>query len=323
MKNRKKIVTLGVVLLTAAVFVGCQSDIEHYEEGEQNQASTQAGSATNAGNLANNVGGEVSFAPINNAVLEAFLGPEPANRLGYTNFAHTPGSLAQQIALPSAGEVFAVIHTNHGAIYARLFPEQAPLAVRNFATHANNGFFDGLTFHRVIPDFMLQGGCTLGNGMGGETIWGSNFGDELTSNLRHIRGALSMANTGAPMSNSSQFFVVQNQDMRPISADDLEHLIEYADMSIAEYFAGQALRPELDGLYVRDVFPAEFMQHYYTYGGTRHLDFGHTVFGQVFYGMDVVDAIAGVPLVPVAFPDQPSVPVDTVYIITVELRIWN
>ena len=115
----------------------------------------------------------------------------------------------EQLQPPAKGEEIAVIKTNYGTIKARLFPEIAPKAVENFKTHAKNGYYDGVTFHRVIPDFMIQGGDPEGTGMGGESIWGKAFEDEFDINYRNFRGALSMAN-GGPNTNGSQFFIVQN-----------------------------------------------------------------------------------------------------------------
>ena len=97
----------------------------------------------------------------------------------------------------------AEIVTNRGTIHLTLTAEQTPLTVANFVNLAQRGFYDGLTFHRVIPDFMIQGGCPNGVGNGGP---GYRFEDECTPALRHERGVLSMANAG-PGTNGSQFFV--------------------------------------------------------------------------------------------------------------------
>ncbi|MBR2337910.1 MAG: peptidylprolyl isomerase, partial [Clostridia bacterium] len=113
-----------------------------------------------------------------------------------------------QLAKPIAGETVAILHTNHGDIAIRLFPDHAPKTVENFVTHAKNGYYDGLIFHRVINDFMIQGGDPTGTGCGGESIWGHPFKDEFTPELHNLRGALSMANAG-PGTNGSQFFIVQ------------------------------------------------------------------------------------------------------------------
>lgn len=173
-----------------------------------------------------------------------------------------------QLEKRAAGDKTATIFTNMGVIKVRLFPKFAPKAVENFVTHAKEGYYDGLIFHRVIDGFMIQGGDPNGTGTGGESIWGEPFEDEFTPELHNIRGALSMANAG-PCTNGSQFFIVQAKE---VSEDMLEQL----RMADEKYF------------------PTECINAYEQYGGTPWLDYHHTVFGQVFEGMDTVDAIAGV-----------------------------
>jgi peptidyl-prolyl cis-trans isomerase B (cyclophilin B) len=96
------------------------------------------------------------------------------------------------------------MYTSKGEIKLHLFADQAPVTVANFVNLANQGFYDELTFHRVIPDFMIQGGCPQGSGTGGP---GYRFEDECSSELRHdAPGKLSMANAG-PGTNGSQFFI--------------------------------------------------------------------------------------------------------------------
>src|SRR4051794_40956647 len=97
----------------------------------------------------------------------------------------------------------ATITTNHGAIEVELFDEDAPKTVENFRKLASDGFYDGIIFHRVIKDFMIQGGCPQGTGTGGP---GYTFEDEFNQN-KVVRGALAMANAG-PNTNGSQFFIV-------------------------------------------------------------------------------------------------------------------
>ncbi len=172
-----------------------------------------------------------------------------------------------QLSLPAANETTAVMHTNMGDIAIRLFPEHAPKTVENFVTHAKNGYYNGIVFHRVIKDFMIQGGDPTATGCGGESIWGKPFKDEFTPALHNLRGALSMANAG-PGTNGSQFFIVQADSVHPNFIAQMKELPDY--------------------------FPAEAVEAYAQVGGTPHLDFHHTVFGQVYEGMDVVDAIAAV-----------------------------
>ncbi|HET6695773.1 MAG TPA: peptidylprolyl isomerase [Gaiellaceae bacterium] len=100
----------------------------------------------------------------------------------------------------------ATIHTTEGAVAVELFDEDAPKTVENFTKLAEDGFYDGITFHRVIPDFMIQGGCPRGDGTGGP---GYEFEDEQNEH-RVVRGALAMANRG-PNTNGSQFFIVTTE----------------------------------------------------------------------------------------------------------------
>ena len=91
-----------------------------------------------------------------------------------------------QLALPVAGDLVAIMHTNMGDISIRLFPDHAPKAVENFTTHAKNGYYDGIVFHRVIKDFMIQGGDPKGDGTGGESCWGGKFEDEFNEKLLNL-----------------------------------------------------------------------------------------------------------------------------------------
>ncbi len=101
----------------------------------------------------------------------------------------------------------AVIKTNMGTIELELFPKEAPKAVENFTKLANEGYYDGVIFHRVIDNFMIQGGDPTGTGRGGESIWGKPFKDEFSPNLKFDQpGLLAMANAG-PGTNGSQFFI--------------------------------------------------------------------------------------------------------------------
>lgn len=172
-----------------------------------------------------------------------------------------------QLAKPAAGDTVAVMHTSLGDIHIRLFVDQTPKTCENFITHAKNGYYNGVTFHRVIKDFMIQGGDPEGTGCGGESIWGHPFKDEFHKDLHNLRGALSMANAG-PGTNGSQFFIVQCNTCHP------GLLSQMADL--------------------REHFPEATEAAYREVGGTPHLDYRHTVFGQVYLGMDVVDAIASV-----------------------------
>ncbi len=169
-----------------------------------------------------------------------------------------------QLDLENATGTKVTIKTNQGDIKIQLFDELVPKTVKNFIELAEKGYYNGVIFHRVIPDFMIQGGDPTGTGMGGESIYGRTFEDEFSNKLYNLNGALSMANAG-PNTNGSQFFIVTNSNVP-------KRMIK--QLKAAE-------------------FPEEIVEAY-RQGGTPWLDGRHTVFGQVFEGMDVVKAISKV-----------------------------
>ena len=171
-----------------------------------------------------------------------------------------------QVDIETVEGPIAIIKTNHGDMRIKLFPDHAPKTVANFIALSKDGYYDGVIFHRIIKDFMIQGGDPTGTGMGGESIYGESFEDEFSEELYNVRGALSMANAG-PNTNGSQFFIVQNQ-----------HL-PYSKKEIA-----------------RGGWPEPIAEIYAEQGGTPHLDRRHTVFGQLAdeASYKVLDAIAGV-----------------------------
>lgn len=123
-----------------------------------------------------------------------------ASHLGRSG--NDPNSSAQ---LTTATE--AILRTTHGDIRIKLFPKETPRTIENFIGHAQSGYYDNVIFHRIIPSFMIQTGDPLGDGTGGESIWGGEFEDEIRRELRHDRPfTVSMANAG-PNTNASQFFI--------------------------------------------------------------------------------------------------------------------
>ena len=191
-----------------------------------------------------------------------------------------------QVDIEAVDGTIATIKTNHGDMRIKLFPEHAPKTVANFIALSKDGYYDGVIFHRIIKDFMIQGGDPTGTGMGGESIYGESFEDEFSEELYNVRGALSMANAG-PNTNGSQFFIVQNQ-----------HL-PYSKKEIA-----------------RGGWPEPIAEIYAEQGGTPHLDRRHTVFGQLAdeASYEVLDAIAGVET------GAMDKPVDDVVIETIEIE---
>ncbi len=224
----------------------------------------------------------------------------------------------------------AIIKTTMGDIEVVLFPDEAPKAVENFLTHAENGYYDGVSFHRVIADFMIQGGDPLGNGTGGESIWGEAFEDEFSSNLRNFRGALSMANSGAD-TNGSQFFIVQADTASIVDVESMyvnemynaalarisEKSAELTEDELTAYIAEE--QETLDKQ-IAEGAPEEYItamqpivDKYAEVGGTPHLDDVHTVFGHVISGMDVVDSIANAP------KDANNMPTEPILINSIEV----
>jgi len=129
--------------------------------------------------------------------------------MGFTGCGGTDTSF-DQTAGPQAGDTVVTMGTSMGTIKLHLFTDLTPEISKNFVTLAEEGYYDGLIFHRVIDGFMIQGGDPSGNGTGGRSYLGAgiNIDDEIAPGLSHVRGALSMANRG-PNTNGSQFFIVQ------------------------------------------------------------------------------------------------------------------
>ena len=195
----------------------------------------------------------------------------------------------KQMALPEDGEEIAILHIKgFGDVKVKFFKEVAPKAVENFVTHAKEGYYDGLTFHRVINEFMIQGGDPEGTGMGGESIWGQGFGTELDYSLVPYRGSLCMAMSSMPNSIGSQFFITQ-----------------------ANYSEDMAAYLQQGG------YPEGLIEEYREYGGYLSLYLQYTVFGQVFEGIEVVDKVAAVQT------DSSDKPLEDVIIESIEVTTYK
>ncbi|MCH5353481.1 MAG: peptidylprolyl isomerase [Acutalibacter sp.] len=204
--------------------------------------------------------------------------------------------IGYQLELPEKGEEIAVITMKSGeVIKLRFFAEEAPKAVYNFKRHALDGYYDGLTFHRIVANFMIQGGDPDGNGTGGESVWGGKFADEFNSNLLNIDGAVSMANSGAN-TNGSQFFI-NATDGAQVNWENYEEGFKYYQQDPDGFSS-------VYGRWIKmDIVPEEMKTLYNEHGGNPHLDgyystmgLGHTVFAQVFEGMDDVIKLSKVPV---------------------------
>ena len=193
-----------------------------------------------------------------------------------------------QFVQPAKGDTVAVIKTNMGDIKVVLYPKQAPLAVENFVTHAQNGYYDGVTFHRVIEDFVIQSGDPYGTGNGGNSIWQLPFSDEFSDKLHHYTGALSMANSGED-TNRSQFFIVTSSP--------------------------KGITDEVATLMSEAGWREEIIDAYKQAGGAPNLDYRHTVFGQVYDGLEIAFDISFVKT------DENDRPKEAVVIETIEVSV--
>ena len=169
---------------------------------------------------------------------------------------------------PAEGEEIVVISVkDRGDIKIKLFPDLMPEACDNFTTHAKEGYYDELIFHRVIDDFMIQGGDPMGSGTGGEPIEKYKDVDMgTTDKLCHVIGAVAYANSGATSTNGSQFYIVTGNQPEEMTDD---------------YFSAYA--PNLS---------EEKKKLYQENGGSPYLDGSYTVFGQVIDGLDIAYDIA-------------------------------
>lgn len=230
---------------------------------------------------------------------------------------------------PKAGDLIATFEfENFGTIKAVLFPEAAPVGVDNFRKLCDEGYYEGLTVHRVMKDFMFQGGSLNGDGMGGDALVnGGSFGIETAQNARHFYGALCYANAGGQ--NSTQFYIVNDKtptDTAEVAANYSALAGQYRDYAQQLKDAGMADYADDYGSYADNLnVTVEWMnaatedikKRYNEKGGAASLDGGYTVFGQVYEGFDVIDSISAVE---VRFVDESnpqselSVPVEPIII---------
>ncbi|MBQ7385748.1 MAG: peptidylprolyl isomerase [Ruminococcus sp.] len=225
----------------------------------------------------------------------------------------TEHKIGYQLEMPAEGDTIAILHTSMGDITWRFFPENAPKAVESFTTLAKDGKYDNTIFHRVIDDFMIQGGdYEKGDGTGGKSSYGKAFEDEFANTLYNIRGSVAMANSGVN-TNGSQFFINQASSFSRDSIADYAEMYamyeNYYNQYVSAYGAQfTAMYATVDDFInanggispLKHAITEDVYKLYEENGGNIHLDGalratgGHTVFAQVIDGMDVVDAIAKV-----------------------------
>ena len=312
MKNSKKITSILLALIIAAAsafsMAGCSG--ETTETTSATNDSTESTTAQDGETEENTV--EVEHVETEKKTYKH----DTEHEAGY------------QLEMPEIGEEIAIMHTSMGDIYMRFFPENAPNTVNNFIELAKAGKYDNTIFHRVINDFMIQGGdFENSDGTGGKTYNGEKLEDEFCDTLLNLRGAVSMANSGRD-TNGSQFFINQAKPGK-IDWASLESQWEYMYEGLSMYHA-EGLADYFSGMYGSycyntDVVPQEIKDLYDEYGGNPTLDGafnavdrGHTVFAQVFDGMDVVDAIAAVET-----DESTNKPFDDVIVTSVEITTYQ
>ena len=194
---------------------------------------------------------------------------------------------------PEIGEKIAVIKVkDYGEIKIKFFPEYAAKGVENFIGLAEMNYYDELIYHRVVEDFVIQGGDPRGDGTGGNSIWGQDFAVDSAPNLYHFSGAVAYAHAQNG-GNGSQFYIVCTNEGETF----YDTGIPLTEEIISEY----GYTDEVEALYMEK-------------GGIPYLDGGYTVFGQVFEGMDVVYAISEVKV-----DEATSMPAKQVVIESVEI----
>lgn len=310
-KNRIKTITaICLAALTVSVaFCGCGDSNNQSSASSTNSTSSATESATESATNAELVAWE-------DFEIERNIYDDTEHEVGY------------QLEKPAIGEEIAIMHTSMGDIYIRFFPEAAPKAVENFVTHAKDGYYDDLTFHRVISEFMIQGGDPNGDGTGGESIYGESFEDEFSNKLFNIRGSIAMANSGAD-TNDSQFFINQATADSFAGWDYYENTWKSLHQDISNYVAQGQFDYVVQNLnYIAgldtDIIPDEVKKLYEENGGNPTLDGafnvidrGHAVFAQVYEGMDIVDKIAAVEV------DSSNKPVEDVIIESIEITTYS
>ena len=236
-----------------------------------------------------------------------------------------------------SGDTYAVITIkDYGAITCKLFPEAAPVGVQNFISLADSGYYSGKEIHRVVEDFMFQGGSANGDGMSAENE--PAFDVEYNTNMRHFYGALCYANAGGI--NGTQFYIVNSKNYSFTSEEDLQGLIDQLDneMSELEKYIASASSDDEKSYYQSyyDYYSSlkkttqsqlkaakemtdEMKAKYEKVGGTPSLDGGYTVFGQTVDGFDVIDEISKAEVEAQPNSSEVSHPVQTITIESVEI----
>ena len=318
---KKTLCLIAALALIPAFAVGCSNDKSESENSKATEATPAAVATIDEAK----VGQPAVSALEDMGIVPSTVGINPSIN-------HDDNKVGFQLDAPNDGDTIAIMHTSKGDIKLRLFADQAPKTVTNFINLAKEGKYDNTIFHRVINDFMIQGGdYENADGTGGTSSYGESFEDEFCDKLFNIRGAVSMANSG-PDTNGSQFFINQTtpeayKNNGGFSAFEnqwanIKALLEnYKDSELFSAFVQQY------GTYCynTDVISDDIRKLYDDNGGNPYLDGaynavdrGHTVFAQVIEGMDVVDSIASV-----AVDSSTNKPTEDIKVTSVEITTYS
>lgn len=300
--------------LASAAFAGCASGGSSRTGEQESKAAATADEAAAPQGLAE-------------------LGIDPRTVDVYPQILHDENNAPGfQLEPPENGDTIAVVHTSEGDITLRFFPEQAPKAVTNFITLAENGSYAGTTFHKVLPGKLIQGGhCgTDAASPNGESAYGGAFEDEFCDSLCNLRGAVSMANSGKD-TNGSRFFI-NCTTAQQFAADGgwsaYDAMWDSARQQLTNYKSSNLLSAYLeengDKCINTAIIPEAVKQLYMQTGGNPSFDGaynaadrGNTVFAQVIGGMETVDKIAAAKI------DDKGVPVKSIAVKSIEITTYS
>lgn len=314
-KYSKALICLGLIFAVAAS--GCSEGGSGADTTDENQSQSTDGERTQ-------VPGDTADSPY--GTIKTIETPD-----GFT------GNIGE-VKIES-GDTYAVIKFQgyEGEVKIKLFPEAAPEGVQNFIDTANSGYYTGKDVHRVIKDFMIQGGSANGDGRSDEND--PQFYVEYNAKMRHFYGALCYANAGGV--NGRQFYIVNNKSYSPVEASAFENNIKQIDEGLKNlnellvnaqseeeksYYQSYINMYEAQkgsansSIRALEENTGEVTDKYNQVGGTPHLDGGYTVFGQTVEGFEVIDAISAVEVEAQSGSTEVSHPVEKIIIESVTIH---
>lgn len=283
---RKTLAAILCTVMAAAAMTSCGKHLEVDDDSKSTSASddqSDENTTAPAGDKQESTKGESSGSTENKTIDISRFADRSVPDIDLEN------SEVKNFTAPKVGDDIIIMKFKgyEGEVKIRLFPEYAELGVENFVGLAEKGYYDGLTMHRIVSDFMIQGGDPLGTGTGGESLWGDKFDGGTSDKLTHAAGTIAYANSKTTATDGSQFYIVTGET--------------YDDNYLAQL--------ESSGYSFSD----DVKKILATAGGAPWLDGGYTIFGQVYEGLDIVFAIQDVEVYQAnAFNPEVSTPVEPV-----------